>query len=292
MRTCLKAFCLFICFILSTTLVSACQPTPAPVVTLPPSTEESKTVTVSTPVSATLPAKETPSAEATVPVPEKYELREAKFDIITKEELGDLTVYVGSGSVTNDMGQTLLITVTGSSETSVTDYLKTTKFYFEIREPMEFLVKDEIPVDLPKLSVQELLRDANVENLRIDFDLSTDTKIEYPKGSVLLIIDPTVKQNQYNNYAAKNPITDKALVTVSVSQGKVEGRLYLECACIQSKTASVSYPKTLSGVGSGYFDLTIKGLNTGNNTYNLVGTWNYGYTTAVTSEAVSKIECP
>ena len=250
---------------------------------------------VSACASARTVASKTAPPQPTVPEPEKYELKTVDFPgPVTSYNLDDLPVFVGLGSLTNDLGQTLEITVTGSTEGSVTDYLKTARIYFEIREPIAIPIVDEEKIELPKLSVRELLKDEKMENLRIDFDLSLDTKYKNPKGSVLVIIDPTVRQNQYNNYCARNPDTDRSDVTITVSQGRVEGTLYRQCAAIagQTKTASVGIPKTLSGAGSRYFDLVIKGLNAGDNIYRLVGSWNYDYGASVTSEAVIRVTCP
>lgn len=234
------------------------------------------------------------SNEPIVPEPNNVELRVADFDgTILTGTIADIPVFFGVGSLTNDSGQVLLINVVGSTDASVIDYFNNAKFYFEIREPVDLPVFNESEEQFPKLSNPELFKDTSAEYLLIDFDLAPETYKEYPKGTLLVIVDPIVRQNQYNNYGTRNPASDRVDVTITVSQNQVEGKLYLRCAAIvgQTKRASPGIPKTLTGIGAGNFDLTIKGINAGDNKYRITGAWNYDYNTAVLSELLSRITC-
>jgi len=268
------------CLILLLIMLGACTPTPPP--------EEVKPPTEAT----TSEPEQIPPTEVTVPEPESFELRAAEFDGTVKpDQIGDLPVFVGVGQLTNDQDQTLVMTVIGSSEGSVREYFSTARFYFEIRDPIDLPLASDTPEQFPDLSHEEILGDTEAENLYIDFELSSEMKEAYPTGNVLLIADPSVRAGQYNNYAAKDPASNAASVTMTVSEGSVEGRLYLRCSIVSGpKTASPNYPKTLNGSGNGYFDLTVKGSGSGGK-YKLTGTWNYDYTTYVPSEPSPKITC-
>jgi hypothetical protein len=187
----------------------------------------------------------------------------------------------------------LLINVVGSTESSVIDYFSTAQFYFEIQEPLSFEPVSEGEEKMPDLSNAELFKDTPMEYLLIDFDLSPETYTQYPKGTLFVVVDPIVKQNQYNNYGMRNPATDRVDVTMTVAQNQVEGTLYLECRAIsgQTKRSTPGNPKTLTGIGAGDFDLTIKGINAGDNKYRLTGAWNYDYSTFVSSEVLARITC-
>lgn len=291
MKACLKALCWILLLVLIVGLLNACAgPTPAVEPTEALAAEQETVQTQQVEKVVTL-----PPPEPTVPVPEKYELRSPDFSgEVSPLKLFELPVFVGQGSLTNDLGQVLEIYVTGSTQESVLQYFATVQMYFEIREPVDLPIVDEEYIELPNLSVNELLKDEKVENLRIDLDLSPATEEKYPQGSVLVIIDPTVRRGLYNNYSTRNPSTDQARMTITVTQGRVTGTLYRQCVAVfgQTKTASVGVPKTLGGSGSGYFDLTIFGVNTGDNKYSLVGTWNYGTGTFVPIEDRPHVTCP
>ena len=235
------------------------------------------------------------SAEPAVPEPEKFDLKPADFDYtVPSVTIGDIPVFLGTGSLKNDAGQVLLINVIGSSEAGVYDYFKNALFYFEITGPVDLPVVNEDTEQSPDLSNSELFKDIAADYLLIDFDLSPETVRDYPRGTLLVIVDPVVRQNQYNNYGTRNPANDLVNVTITVSQNQVEGKLYLRCAAIagQTKRAWPGIPKTLTGNGAGAFDLTIKGINAGYNKYKLTGAWSYDYTQTVLSEVVTRVTCP
>jgi hypothetical protein len=220
----------------------------------------------------------TPKEIPTVPEPENPELRLADFDgTINKSTIGDIPVFFGVGTLDNDIGQVLSITVTGPTSSSVEEYFNTAKFYFEIREPVDIPIVGEPAEKEPDLSVEEIMKDEEAGNLWVEFRLSEETSKEYPKGALLVIVDPTVVQNRYNNYASIDPASNIASVTIRVSQGQVLGRLYRMCILRSSGNASPGLLRTLSNSGVGRFDLTIRGVNAGNNVYRVTGLWNYDY---------------
>ena len=285
--------------LLISALLGACAPPPsAPPenATEPPSTGQA------TEPPATEPATELPTTEPgqapvnipTVPEPDNIELRSAVLDgTISSGTIAGITVFFGVGRLTNAADQVLLINVVGPTDTSVIDYFNSAKFYFEIRGPIDLEVAYEGEKKLPDLSNADLFKDAQMEYLIIDFDLSPETYEKYTKGTLLVVVDPTVRQNQYNNYGMRNPPTDRVDVTMKVSQNQVEGTLYRECAAIigQTKRSTPALSKTLTGIGAGDFDLTIKGINSGDNKYKVTGAWNYDYSNFVPSELVKRITC-
>ena len=285
--------------LLISALLGACAPPPsAPPegATVPPSIE------LTTEAPSTEPATEPPTTEPgqapvnvpTVPEPDNIELRSAEFDgTISSGTIAGIPVFFGVGSLRKAADQVLLINVIGPTETSVIDYFNNAKFYFEIREPLDLEVTSEGEEELPALINADLLKDAQMEYLIIDFDLSPETYEKYTKGTLLVVADPTVRQNQYNNYGMRNPPTDRVDVTMKVSQNQVEGTLYRECAAIigQTKRSTPALSKTLTGIGAGDFDLTIKGINSGDNKYKVTGAWNYDYSNFVPSELVKRITC-
>ena len=231
---------------------------------------------------------------ATVPEPDNIELRSAEFDgTISSGTIAGIPVFFGVGSLRKAADQVLLINVVGPTDTSVINYFNSAKFYFEIREPLDLKVAGEGEEKLPDLSNADLLKDAQMEYLIIDFDLSPETYEKYPKGTLLVVADPIVILNQYNNYGMRNPPTDRVDVTVRVSQNQVQGTLYRECSAIigQTKSSTPGVPKTLTGIGAGNFDLTVKGIKSGDNKYKLTGAWNYDYGTFVSSEVLKRITC-
>ena len=285
--------------LLISALLGACAPPPsAPPenATEPPSTGQA------TEPPATEPATEPPTTEPgqapvnipTVPEPDNIELRSAVLDgTISSGTIAGITVFFGVGRLTKAADQVLLINVVGPTDTSVNNYFNSAKFYFEIRGPLDLEVAGEGGEKLPDLSNADLLKDAQMEYLIIDFDLSPETYEKYPKGTLLVVADPIVILNQYNNYGMRNPPTDRVDVTVRVSQNQVQGTLYHECIAItgQTKSSTPGVPKTLTGIGTGDFDLTVKGIKSGENKYKLTGAWNYDYSTFVKSELLKRITC-
>jgi hypothetical protein len=206
-------------------------------------------------------------------------LKSADFDGTTNEgKIGDVPVFVGVGSLTNDSGQVLEITVTGTAAETVVGYFNTAKFFFAVVDPVEIPETNELLEKEPNLSVVEIMKGEGTENLSVTFKLSKATADKYRVGAVLLVVDPTVAQNRYNHYAAVDPLSNTASVSITASQGQVTGRLYRACALIQSGNALPGTPKTLSATGAGSFDFTVKGTAAGDNIYRVTGRWNYDYT--------------
>jgi hypothetical protein len=239
----------------------------------------------------------------TVPEPPNVKVTPADFDgTVTEGDIGGVPVFTGVGRLRNASGQTSLIIATGASPSSVKAYFSEAKFFFQIQDqPLKIPTVNESAEREPNLSVRDMLKDASTESLRIEFDLTPEAAKTHPKGTVVFIVDPSVKQNQYNNYAPRNPSNstltetdDVASVTIKVSQGQVEGTLYRRCAAIsgQTKRASPGTPKTLTGTGSGSFDLTIKGVSSGTSTYRLTGTWSYDYGNSVPGSSAPQVTCP
>jgi len=237
-----------------------------------------------------------------VPEPPNVEVTSADFDgTLTEGDIGGVPVFTGVGRLRNASGQTSLIIATGVSPSSVKAYFSEAKFFFQIQDQSLKIPIVKEPVERESnLSVRDMLKDDSAEYLRIEFDLSPETAKVYPKGTLLLVVDPSVKQNQYNNYAPRNPsnITptetdDVASVTIKVSQGQILGKLYRKCALVASGNVVSGTQKTLKATGSGSFDLTIKGVSAGTSTYRLTGTWSYDYGTSAPSSGTSpQITCP
>ena len=66
----------------------------------------------------------------------QYRLADFNPNNISPLDLDGFEVRVGKGSVPNRLGQTLLINVVASYDTTVIEYFNSAKFYFEMREPI------------------------------------------------------------------------------------------------------------------------------------------------------------
>lgn len=212
---------------------------------------------------------------------------------ITPIDLNGLPVFLGKGSFTNKLGQTLLINVMGSSDRSVIEYFKMAKFHLELKEPIDDLDTDEEPQQKePDLSIRKILKDQE-GSVRVNFDLSRDTLQKHRKGSIFVKVDPTVQSNKYNNYSWRNPDNNRATVWVKVREGKVIAKMYRDCEKISGpKSIGAGPQKKLSGRGEGNFDLTVEGDTAGTNNYELTGAWNYSFEDAVASQGSEDVPCP
>jgi hypothetical protein len=237
-----------------------------------------------------IPATEEPNPDEP-PTPEG-ELRPAEFDgTVVDGIIGGTPVLVGNGTIVNDAGQVLLIIVTGVSEPSIREYFNSARFNFEIRDSFDFPEDTKPEDEFPNLSVEELMQDTAAENLNIEFQVSEETAQEIPTAVVYLIVDPTVRQSQYNNYGTRDPSNDSASVTVRASAGKVTARLYRQCSYKTGTTVASGSQSSISNTGPGRFDLTVYGNNSGANTYRLTGAWNYDYSTSVASTTTTNVTC-
>jgi hypothetical protein len=223
---------------------------------------------------------ENPLLTENTPTEENLDLQTANFDgIVIKDTVEGLPVYIGSGSVPNNQGETLQITAAGTSDSYVIDYFKTAKFYFEIRETSIPLGPNVSPIQMVNFSLSEALS-ADKANLLITIDLPSTAKEKYPKGTVFVEVDPVLGQNQQHIYLPTDPSTNQVDVEVTSQQGAVEGSLYLQNVGLMDtkKTQGPNIPEIISGVGNGIFDFVVSGLEIGNNEYRLRGNWSYGIT--------------
>ena len=236
--------------------------------------------------------EEVPASDDVAPTEEQVPLRPAEFDgTITEGTIGGAPVFIGNGTLVNDAGQTLLITVTGSSQASVDEYLRSALFFFEITSDYGFAPDTEPQEKIEDLSLEKLFQDTAAENLTIEFQVSEETAKELPRGVVYLVVDPTVRQYQFNNYATRDPWDDRLYVKVQTSAGKVTARLYRQCIYRTGAVVPAPYATPISSSGAGKFDIAVQGNNSGSNTYRLTGAWSYDYTTIVYSVATQTITC-
>jgi hypothetical protein len=241
-----------------------------------------------------------------------YQFTPADFDPrdIISLDLDGLQVRVGPGSLTNNLGQTLLINVVASADRSVIEYFNMAKFHFEIREPTDIPITPERPQQVssklsdlpvqpdleerleqtsskqlmpneeakqepPKFSVQKLLKENN-ENLSVYFDLAPETIQKYPRGDMFVAIDPPLHQNRRHNYAARDAPGRVSVTLIHRGGGdKVTGSLYVRCREHKTQSASGRGQVVLRGPRVpdneiNDYDFTVLG-GTGINQYELQG---------------------
>ncbi len=227
------------------------------------------------PATTVRPVEEKP---VVVTVPVTYEQNPVKdIKIDSYKDVNGLLVFVGTGTVDNGLGELLSVTATSDSEKSVKDYLETAKFYFEIRDAFEIPTITNEYNKPYYASFQELQKDEKVERIQINLDLPAEIKKRYSKGNVLVIIDPSISQNQAHIYTFEDPVTSGAQANIFSSLGKVEGTLYLQDTAIpgQSQSIAANELKYVGGIGEGKYDLVIRGID-GLNQYEITGTWQIG----------------
>jgi hypothetical protein len=209
-------------------------------------------------------------------------------------EIGGVSVIERVGSIqVSDGGGEVIVSISGSSEAAVAAFADEAKFRFELGEPVK--VDGESATDPNEtLSQGRTLGEPDSESVAVTFQLSESTARERPVGSLIATIDPTVRYLMYHNFSAKDPSTDYASITLEVSTGKVVAALFRKCAYIGSATDSAitSWATRISGRGLGSFDAAVRGLNTGYNTYRILGTWNYDYGAYLANAYNPSITCP
>jgi hypothetical protein len=220
------------------------------------------------------------------------ELRQIDFGEAEKASIGDVSVFQRRGTIDLVGGEgQVIVTLSGPSAQHVDEFAKAARFQFELGERVE-----PGPPDTPNeetLSQAAILGEPDSESVLVEFQLSEPTYKEHPVGNLTATIDPTVYQGKYNNYSAKNPSSDNVKVTITTKLGKVEAKIWLGCKNLKTitRSAPATSSSSMSGSGSPYLDLTVKGMNTGDNKYAVTGSWNYDYEKWIASSPDMSIPC-
>ena len=220
------------------------------------------------------------------------DLKRIDFAASEPVTIGDVRTTVVTGTFALDGGGEVIVTISGTSAAAIKAFAGEARFRFALGEANQR--GEETPIEPSEpLSQSAVLSEPNTESLLIEFVLSPETAKEHPTGSLIVEIDPTVKQNYFNNFSPRDPSTDFASVTVAVKLGRVEMKLYRRCQLLSSVTRGTpaTESSTLTGSGAGYFDLTVKGLNTNDNTYLLKGAWNYDYGILLSGTTTTSLTC-
>ncbi len=197
--------------------------------------------------------------------------------------LSSLEVFVGSGTVMNNQGETLEITATGTSSDYLVEFFKAARFSFEVSGTSKPPSVNVNPIQTARFSVDDALK-ADKRNLLIQFDIPVSVKEKYPKGSISVVVDPLIGEKLQHIYLPTNPSTNQADVEVRSLQGAVQGDLYLrDVGLLDTRAITVQDPpQTLSGAGEGLFDFVVTGMGPGNSEYQFRGTWSYDLTEPAT----------